>query len=285
MDAVEPNADKTQTTDEKERQGSIFYVYGEFEQDVLREVRRETYGEDIGQFSWITADEFRKFFRQLDLDAESHLLDVACGSGGPALFAAQTIGCHVTGIDINESGVSAARQMAEARGLQSRVRFEHANADRHLPFADGSFDAIVSIDAMNHLSRRRKVFDEWRRVLRPGGHFLFTDAVIVTGTLSRDEILARSNSMGHFLFTPAGAYERLIEAAGFELQVDDVTDTIASVSKRWHDARDRHRDELLKSESAVAFENLQKMLAAAHLLASERRLSRFAYLGRKAAAS
>ena len=107
----------------------------------------------------------------------------------------------------------------------------------------------------------------------PGGRFLFTDAVIVTGMLSRDEILARSRSMGHFLFTPTGLHERLIEAAGFvELQVEDVTDTIATVSKRWHDAREKHRSELLKTETEADFESLQIMLATAHTLASERRL-------------
>ena len=139
---------------------------------------------------------------------------------------------------------------------------------------------------MNHLSRRAEVFAEWLRVLRPGGRFLFTDAVIVTGMLSRDEILARSRSMGHFLFTPTGLHERLIEAAGFvELQVEDVTDTIATVSKRWHDAREKHRSELLKTETQADFESLQSMLAAAHTLASERRLSRFAYSATKAGAT
>ncbi len=267
---------------DQEGEGSIFYVYGEFERTLLAEIRRETYGEDIGQFSWIVADELRKFFHQLELNADSRLLDVACGSGGPALFTAHTTGCHVTGIDINQSGIRTGNQLAQARGLQSRVKFEHADASRLLPFPDASFDAIVSIDAMNHLYNRAEVLEEWLRVLRPGGRFLFTDAVVVTGTLSRDEILARSNSMGQFLFTPAGAHERIIQAAGFvALQVEDVTDTIAFVSKRWHDARDQHRDELLKTESQVEFENLQKMLAAAHALAAERRLSRFAYCARK----
>ena len=130
------------------------------------------------------------------------------------------------------------------------AKFECVDASQPLPIPNASFDAVISIDAMNHLSRRAEVFAEWLRVLRPGGRFLFTDAVIVTGMLSRDEILARSRSMGHFLFTPTGLYERLIEVAGFvELQVEDVTEIIATVSKRWHDAREKHRSELLKIET------------------------------------
>lgn len=260
----------------------IFYVYGEFDRGALGQVRRETYGEDLGQFSWITADEFREFFRQLELTAEHHVLDVACGSGGPALFLAHTVGCRVTGVDINESGVANARRLAEKSSLTNRARFEHIDARKLLPFADGSFDAIISIDAMNHFPNRAEVLREWHRLLRAGGCFLFTDAVIVTGTLSRDEILDRSSSMGLFLFTPEGTHEKLIQAAGFvEIVVEDVTETIAAVSRRWHDARARHREELLRSETVADFETLQTMLAAAHKLSEERRLSRFAYRARK----
>src|SRR3712207_1563176 len=97
---------------------------------------------------------------------------------------------------MNESGIATARQTAEARRLQDRARFELIDARAALPFADATFDAIISIDAMNHFYNRAEVFADWLRLLRPGGRFLFTDAVIVTGMLTRDEILARSSSMG-----------------------------------------------------------------------------------------
>jgi len=262
--------------------GSSFYVYGKFGRGVLAEIRREAFGEDLGQFSWITADELRRFLRELQLTENSHLLDVACGSGGPALFAANTLNCRVTGIDINESGIDAGRRMAEAHRLQGRVHFRRVNVRDRLPFDDATFDGIISIDAMNHFEHREELLREWWRVLRPGARFVFTDATIVTGIVSRDEILARSISMGHFMFTPAAEHERLIQGSGFvDLRVDDVTDTIATVSKRWHDARDRRRSQLLEYETPSDFEDLQKMLSAAHTLAKERRLSRFAYFARK----
>jgi SAM-dependent methyltransferase len=264
-------------------QTQVFYsAYANFEQAVLAQVRSETYGEDIGQFSWLTADEFRRFFSRLDLDANSDVLDVACGSGGPAIFMAQTTGCHVTGIDVNEGGINTGNQLAEARGMRDRVQFKHADAGKPMPFADASFDAIVCIDAINHLYNRLEVLGEWYRVLRPGGRFLFTDAVIVTGMLRRDEIIARSSAMGPFIFTPPGVHDHLIETAGFvDLIVEDVTATIALVTKNWHDSRVEHQEDLVKIEGEAAFEDLQRMLATAHTLSSERRLSRFAYSGRK----
>ena len=261
---------------------SSFYVFGEFGRGVLKEIRREAFGEDIGQFSWITADELRGFFGELKLTANSQVLDVACGSGGPALFTAQTVSCQVVGIDVNESGIDAAQQLAAARGMQERVHFQRADVSSRLPFDDETFDAIISIDAMNHFENREQLLREWWRLLRPAGGFVFTDATIITGTVSREEISDRSRSMGFFLFTPSGEHERRIQSAGFvNMRVKDVTDTISAVSKRWHDAREKHRNELLESETPSDFESLQKMLSAAHLLASERRLSRFAYFARK----
>ena len=261
---------------------STFYVYGEFSRGVLAEIRRETFGEDLGQFSWITGNELRRFLHDLQLTKESRLLDVACGSGGPALFAANTLGCRVTGIDINESGIAAAQKLSETHGLQERIRFHRVDVSNRTPFDDATFDAIFSIDAMNHFENREELLREWWRLLRPGGRFVFTDATIITGTLSRDEIFDRSRSMGHFLFTPSGEHERLIGNAGFtELRVEDVTETIAGISKRWHDAREKRRIQLLEYEAPSEFEDLQKMLAAAHTLASQHRLSRFAYFARK----
>ena len=56
------------------------------------QVRRATYGDDLGQSGWVTSDELDRFAEWLDLGAGSHLLDVGCGSGGPALRLAETQG-------------------------------------------------------------------------------------------------------------------------------------------------------------------------------------------------
>lgn len=268
-------------TDDEDK--TLFYsTYADFEASLLSQVREETYGEDIGQFSWLTADEFRHFLHWLDLGPGSDVLDVACGSGGPALFMARTTGCHVTGIDINESGINTANQMARAQGMQTQARFHQGDAAQPLPYDDASFDAVTCIDAINHIYNRLDLLREWYRVLRPGGHILFTDAVIVTGMLLRDEIMARSSSMGQFIFTPPGVHEHFIEAAGFEQpSVEDVTSTIAMVTMNWHEARTNRARDLIKMEGQSGFDDMQQMLASAHKLSSEHRLSRFVYVARK----
>ena len=51
-------------------------------------IRREAFGEEIGQFSWLTADEYRRFFALLEIDAGSEVLEAARGLGGSATFMA-----------------------------------------------------------------------------------------------------------------------------------------------------------------------------------------------------
>ena len=258
-------------------------TYSHFNEDVLSIIRKETFGIDIGQNSWLTVDEYDRFLPWLGLTPDQHLLEVASGSGGPALYVANTVGCHVTGVDANVEGVTTASQLAVRSNQTDRVHFRIADASARLPFADDSFDALLCIDSMNHFPDRLAVFREWRRVLRPGRRAIFTDPVVITGPVTNDELATRS-SIGLFLFVPPGINERLIEQSGLRLvQQEDVTANAARVAGRWHDARGRHKDRLLGIEGRERFEGLQRFFAAVHQLTSERRLSRIAYLVEKPA--
>jgi cyclopropane fatty-acyl-phospholipid synthase-like methyltransferase len=256
-------------------------AYGNFATDALQEVRRDTYGTDFGQSSWVTADEYRRFFRLLDLRPSDHVLDVGCGSGGPAIFLAREIGCRVTGIDFNEAGTRAGQTLVEQAGLENQVDFRHVDVRDGLPFPDEAFSAIVSMDVICHIVDRPALFSEWRRVLRPGGRILYTDPVVVTGFVIKEEFAARS-STGDFAFGPPGENERLVREARFELvEVQDVTDNEVDVSLRWHDSRQQRAGALIQLEGEETFAGLQRFLATVHRLTSERRMSRFVYFGRK----
>jgi SAM-dependent methyltransferase len=257
------------------------HVYADFESAAETAVRREAYGDDIGQSSWLTAGEWLDFADRLAIGTGSEVLEVGSGSGGPAVYLAEKRGCRITGVDINEHGVRNSAALAASRGLADRARFELVDASRPLPFEAGRFDAVVSNDAMCHIRDRLAVLRDWHRVLRPGGRALFTDAMVVTGVVSHEELATRS-SIGFYLFVPPGENERLLEAAGFVVQeVRDVTANAEEVARRWHDARERQREVLARREGEANFEGLQRFLMCVHTLSAERRLSRFAYLAGK----
>jgi Methylase involved in ubiquinone/menaquinone biosynthesis len=255
--------------------------YGQMGSEVYREVRLEAFGEDLGQTSWITAAECDEFCRWLGLRAGQKLLEVACGSGGTALHIAEKFGVSVAGIDVNPSAIVAATNRAKLH--LGCAEFQVADANEPLPFPDDSFDALFCNDSVNHLRDRARVLAEWYRVLRPGGRCFYTDPVVITGPLSSAEIEIRS-SIGPFLFTPKGFNEACICAAGFRLGLTvDVTASVSRTSQRWHEARSKRREALSEIEGEIKFEGIQQFLTTVYTLASEGRLSRFAFVGEKMA--
>jgi SAM-dependent methyltransferase len=258
-------------------------VYGDYASAAEAAVRRLAFGEDIGQSSWITAADWLDYADRLRVGASSHVLEVGSGSGGPAVCLAAQRGCRVTGVDINANGVANARRLAHARGRADRVTFEVVDAGKPLRFDADSFDAVISNDAMCHIAGRLAVLRDWRRVLKPSGRILFTDAMIVTGLVSHEEVATRT-SIGFYLIAPPGENERLIAAAGFRLiAADDVTESAAVIARRWREARDAHRADLEGREGTRNFEGLQRFLGCVQTLSEERRLSRFCYLAEKPA--
>ena len=256
-------------------------AYGNYASQVYREVRLDTYGQDFGQTSWATTEESTEIPNRLALTPDSSVLELGCGSGGYALYVADTVGCRVVGLDINASGIHNANQLAAVRNLSERIRFEQGDASNGLPFKDETYDAVFSNDVLCHLAGRAKVLSEMFRILKPGGRMLFSDALIVGGMLSHEEIAIRS-SIGFYVYSPAGENERLIASAGFRrISVTDTTDDAAQIAKRWHGAREKRKKELIAVEGDSNFEGLQRFLSCMHRLTAERRLLRYLYSANK----
>ena len=255
--------------------------YGNFQQELYAQIRREAFGEDIGQNSWLTADEQDRFLEWLDLSPGKTLLDVACGAGGPALRIAVTTGCSVVGIDVHEQAIRTASSMASQRGLAGRAEFQAEDATAALPFPDASFDAITCIDAINHFPDRPRVIAEWTRLLKPSGRLLFTDPITLTGALTNEEIAIRS-SAGFYLFVPHGYDEGVLAQCGLRLLVcEDATANMAKVAEARRAARASRSTALREIEGGQTYDDQQEFLAVAARIAREGRLSRFVYVSQK----
>jgi SAM-dependent methyltransferase len=271
------------TSKSKADEPGIYYDtnYRNFDTELYSEIRREAFGEDIGQNSWLTAEEQDRFLSWLDLSRGNVLLDVACGAGGPALRLAAKTGCSVVGIDVHEQAISTACSLAILRGLSRRAEFRVVDAAQQLPFSEASFDAITCIDAINHFSDRPRVIAEWGRLLKPGGRLLFTDPITVTGALTNVEVEVRSSG-GFYVFVLRGYNERIIAQCGLRLLVDkDVTANMAKVAEARHTARESRSAALREIEGHRAYEGQQEFLEVAARVAREGRLSRFVYVSKK----
>jgi arsenite methyltransferase len=106
------------------------------------------------------------------------VLDLGSGAGTDSLIAAQMVGDngHVTGVDMTPEMLGKARSAAAAMGV-TNVEFVEGEAER-LPFADESFDVVVSNGVIDLIPDKDAVFGELHRVLAPGGRLQIADVTI-----------------------------------------------------------------------------------------------------------
>ncbi len=103
------------------------------------------------------------------------VLDIGCGLGGADVVLVTDFGAaSVIGADVQPDLLQAACLQAARLGLQSRIRYQQI-APGPLSFADSSFDAVFSKDALLHVSDKQAVYRDIFRVLRPGGLLLIGD--------------------------------------------------------------------------------------------------------------
>ncbi len=107
---------------------------------------------------------------QADLRGK-RVLEVGCGLGGGASYLIRTLKPEsYTGLDLNPDAISSCRRKHDLAGLE----FVEGDAE-NLPFPDESFDTVINIESSIHYPRFSRFLSEVSRVLRPGGHFLYTD--------------------------------------------------------------------------------------------------------------
>ena len=115
-------------------------------------------------------DATRRFGGRLGIDADSLLLDVGCGVGGPARAVAAATGCHVTGIDLTADFIEAGTELTSRCGLAGLVTLHHGSA-LDMPFADAAFDRAMMLHVGMNIADKAGLMAEVARVLAPGGIF------------------------------------------------------------------------------------------------------------------
>jgi SAM-dependent methyltransferase len=120
---------------------------------------------DYGEIAKNSATGAAEFIGRLNLQPGMRVLDAACGTGNLAIPAARR-GAIVTGVDIAPNLLEQARQRAAAEGLE--IQFDEGDVE-NLPYADASFDAVVSMFGAMFAPRPELTAAELKRVCRPGG--------------------------------------------------------------------------------------------------------------------
>jgi ubiquinone/menaquinone biosynthesis C-methylase UbiE len=109
------------------------------------------------------------------------VLDVGTGTGFVAIEVALLLEgrSHVVGLDISSTMLTLAAENAAQRGLAEATTWQEGDA-KHMPFADGEFDFVVSCGSLHHWEEPAAVFDEIARVLKADGQCIVRDSKRLT---------------------------------------------------------------------------------------------------------
>jgi SAM-dependent methyltransferase len=144
-----------------------------------------------------------------------HVLDLGCDRGGhvPSLLDA---GATVVGVDHNEEAIGEAEKRQGAE-------FEVVDLEGMLPFENGSFDAALALDVIEHLHERNRFLAEIHRVVKPGGLVFFSAPNIETTwkTTARELGLFEMSDPDHKIEYSEPELIGLIEKSGFQINATE----------------------------------------------------------------
>ncbi|MDH5621127.1 MAG: methyltransferase domain-containing protein [Gammaproteobacteria bacterium] len=186
------------------------------------------------------------------------ILDIGCGIGGPAFEMARTHGATVTGVDLEAPLIARATSDAREMGLYGQCHFETVGIGP-LPFADRSFDIIVTSGAITQTSDKASLLEECLRLLEPGG-YLSSYEWMRTGQEYSDDMRYWFRMEGlTYALEQLGDYEAKFIRAGFEhVAATDASD--------WYRAEARREYELMKGDLYASMVRLLGQKDADHFV-------------------
>jgi len=160
------------------------------------------------------------------------ILDIGCGIGGPALEMASTHGANVVGIDLEAPLIARAIQAAIDLKLNKQCTFQTVVAGP-LPFADESFDIVISSGGFTQIADKAGILAETYRVLKPGGYLSCYDWLKSAGEYSEDmRYWFKLEGLTYQLETFPGYRDLFIDCGFDEYVAEDATEWYRNEARR-----------------------------------------------------
>ena len=168
-----------------------------------------------------------------EIQEDDRVLDIGCGGGATLHRMAEKVTSgHVTGVDYSDVSVETSRRNNEKNIKSGKMDVLEGSVE-NLPFADDSFDKIITVESFYFWPDPQENLKEVRRVLKEGGTFL-----LVADTYNKEGLDPKTleNICRFHLFTPtAEEFRKLFEKAGFtgiQIHVKEGTDWICVEGKK-----------------------------------------------------
>jgi cyclopropane fatty-acyl-phospholipid synthase-like methyltransferase len=174
------------------------------------------------QFHYLGTDAVRAAAGLIGLGRASRVLEVGSGLGGPARYLAHTVGCHVTALELQQELHTLASTLTRRCGLESRVTHLRGDALAY-PFAENSFDAVVSWLAIHHIRARPRLLARLAATLRPGGRMYIEDLVVRAPFSPGDADVVRQVLYGETVTSVDDYVADVIKAGFVDVDTTDMT--------------------------------------------------------------
>ncbi|OQK15577.1 hypothetical protein AU255_15235 [Methyloprofundus sedimenti] len=165
----------------------------------------------------------KELIKLAEFTSDMHILDVGCGIGGSTRRLSHATKCRVTGIDLSNEYIDAAKELTKLLSMQDQVTF-HACSALELPFGDSSFDGVWSLQMNMNVEDKLTWLKETYRVLKPGGRAVLYEVCGNTNTPLHFPVPWAQDSSMSFL-VPLELFRHLITSVGYDIEVwNDKTD-------------------------------------------------------------
>jgi cyclopropane-fatty-acyl-phospholipid synthase len=211
--------------------------------------------------------------RKLQLHPGEHLLDIGCGWGGLAVYAASHYGVKVLGLTLSKNQVSYAYEWIHRLGLDEQACVKLMD---YRDLGNVSFDKIVSVGMFEHVggSHLTEYFAQVYRLLKPGGLFL-NHGISRRASTEEDResfiqkrIFERGAFLQHYIFPdaeliPVSEVNVMAENAGFEVRdVENLREHYALTLRHWVNRLAARREDAVKATDEVMYRTWRLYMSA-----------------------
>jgi cyclopropane fatty-acyl-phospholipid synthase-like methyltransferase len=183
-----------------------------------RSLHLEYYDEDHQEPAQAAINTMRVLSEAADIDSSDRVLNIGCGAGEDSVWNARAHGATVVGVNISDRQLELARENTREHGVEDRVTFAHDDFHELATVDDGSVDVVWGLEALSHSPDRRRVLEQARRVLAPGGRVAFTDLFVRPAAVPdehREDLRDIEDGLGLRL-GPIDEFEQVLADTGFE---------------------------------------------------------------------
>ncbi|XP_078676747.1 sarcosine/dimethylglycine N-methyltransferase-like [Branchiostoma floridae x Branchiostoma belcheri] len=199
--------------------------------------------EDVSRFDSLHyhgVEAVDKAIQRFNIGADTRVLDVGSGIGGPARYLAWRTGCQVTALELQRDHHETGEVLTARCGLSERVK--HVCGDvMDIDLGHGSYDLVTSWLVFCHIPDKKKVSERCLQHLKPGGNMLVEDLFALADLSEVSEDIG----VNYFDLANLQDYKQQIADAGFvNVQVEDLTadwkDYVQDRLKTFISSEDRH---------------------------------------------